>query len=138
MKKLIKKYILLYNKRNFVKDLGWQVSLRYDRVKHGFVGDAVKIAVFLYFGIRNNFGENLLFDSGTMWWLYYGVIPLFFAFMAGFFKEAYDQQRGGKFDWGDIWATTLPFVFVYHPVRFMLLLFAPKMMKKITNEILEE
>lgn len=138
MKKIIKSYILLYNEANWNKTQGDYISLRYDRVKHGFVGDAVKIAVFLYFGIRNNFGENLLFNSETMWWLYYGIIPLFFAFMAGFFKEAYDQQRGGKFDWGDIWATTLPFVFVYHPVRFMLLLFAPKMMEKVTNEILEK
>lgn len=136
MKKIIKWYILLYNEANWNKTQGDYVALRYDRVKHGFVGDAVKIAVFLYFGIRNNFGENLLFDSGTMWWLYYCLIPLFFAFLAGFFKEAYDQQKGGKFDWGDIWATTLPFVFVYHPVRFMLLLFAPKLMKQITDEIL--
>lgn len=26
MKKIIKNYILLYNQRNFVKDLGWQVT----------------------------------------------------------------------------------------------------------------
>lgn len=137
MKKLIKNYILLYNQKNFVKNTGWQVSLRWDRVKHGFAGDTVKIAVFLYFGIRNNFGENLLFNSETMWWLYYCLIPLFFAFLAGFFKEAYDQQKGGKFDWGDIWVTTLPFVFVYHPVRELLLIAAPQLIKKIEDEILK-
>lgn len=138
MKKIIKSYILLYNQKNFVKNTGWQVSLRWDRVKHGFAGDTVKIAVFLYFGIRNNFGENLLFDSGTMWWLYYCLIPLFFAFLAGFFKEAYDQQRGGKFDWGDIWATTLPFVFVYHPIRELLWIVCRRKMEEITNEIVYE
>lgn len=138
MKKAIKWYLLLYSGKHYNQTTGWQWTLSWDKVKHGFAGDFVKLAIFLYFGIRNNFGENLLFNSESLWWLYYGIIPLFFAFMAGFFKEAYDQQKGGKFDWKDIWATTMPFVFIYLPLKTVLQLVAPGLMRDIEKEVLNE
>lgn len=138
MKKIIKAYILLYNEKSWNKTQGNIVSLRFDRIKHGFAGDFISILAFVLIGNWNNWGENLHFNGDTMWWLYYVLTPFLIAFSVGVGKEFYDKKTTGLFDWGDVWATMLPFSIVYHIVRELLLVVAPKMMEKITNEILEE
>ncbi|MFA7615709.1 MAG: hypothetical protein WCY16_03905 [Weeksellaceae bacterium] len=136
MKRLIKLWILLYNESNWNKTQGDYVSVRYDRVKHGFVGDFLSAMVFILLGNWNNWGENLHFNGDTQWMFYYVLLPLLVAFFVGVGKELYDKKKTNLFDWGDVWATVLPFSLVYLVVNFLLHLLLPKMMEEITEEIL--
>lgn len=136
MKKVIKWYILLYNAKSWNRAQGNIVSLRFDRIKHGFAGDFISILAFVLIGNWNNWGENLHFNGDTMWWLYYVLTPFLIAFSVGVGKEFYDKKTTGLFDWGDVWATVLPFSLVYLAVNFLLHLLLPKMMEEITDEIL--
>lgn len=137
MKKIIKAYILLYNEKSWNKTQGNIVSLRFDRIKHGFAGDFISILAFVLIGNWNNWGENLHFNGDTMWWLYYVLTPFLIAFSVGVGKEFYDKKTTGLFDWGDVWATMLPFSLVYHVIRELLLIAAPQLIKKIEDEILK-
>lgn len=127
----------MYNEKNWSKEQGDYISLRYDRVKHGFAGDFISILTLVLLGNWNNWGENLHFNGDVLWMFYYILIPLLTALVVGVGKELYDKKTTGLFDWGDVWATMLPFSIVYHIVRELLLVVAPQLIKKIEDEILK-
>lgn len=137
-KKVIKWYLKLYNQKNWSLRDGDIVSLRWDRVKHGFLGDIILALSFATIGTYNNWGENLHFDGNTMWWLYYIIIPLLIAFSVGFSKEVYDKYKKNStgFDLGDVWATMIPFI-VYPIIKEFLYLFFRKTFDEIYDEILK-
>lgn len=130
MKKLIKNYILLYNK---ISKKGGENSLvtRFDRVKHGFVGDIIFVIVLMFFLWKNDFGNEILWTGMLKWFIY--LFPAFFArFVAGYIKELWDERSTfNYFDWGDVWATTLPFTGVYLILKNVILLFFGKVVKEI-------
>lgn len=130
MKKIIKNYILLYNRVKREKGVNSLVT-RFDRVKHGFVGDIIFVIVLLFFMWRNDFGNEIIW-TGLFKWLVY-LFPAFFArFVAGYLKELWDERKKNNyFDWGDVWATTLPFLGVYFVMKQLILLFFGKIVKKI-------
>lgn len=137
MKRILKWYTKLYNQKNYSEAQGWIVSLRWDRVKHGFIGDIIKAIVLVLIGNWNNWGGNIHFESGSMWWLYYVLVPMLIAFFVGFSKEMYDKQKKGMFDWGDIWATVLPFALVYLWFKELLHILFRKKMAEIYEEIMD-
>lgn len=137
MKKIIKAYILLYNEKSWNKTQGNIVSLRFDRIKHGFAGDFISILAFVLIGNWNNWGENLHFNGDTMWWLYYVLTPFLIAFSVGVGKEFYDKKTTGLFDWGDVWATVLPFAWIYLWFKEVLFLVFRRQMNEIYDEILK-
>lgn len=121
MKKLAIKYLKIYNTKTYSQKEGKDIiKLEFDKVKHGFVGDIIKLITIIFFGNLNNWGANEVFDLSKMWWLYLVLIPLVFSFIAGVLKETYDKNKGYKFDWEDVVATTLPFVFIYNIVELLL------------------
>lgn len=138
MKSIIKWYILLYNEKNWNKRQGDYVALRWDRVKHGFAGDFVSMIIFVLLGNWNNWGENLHFNGDTQWLLFYVFFPLLGAFFVGLGKELYDQKKANAFDWGDLWATVIPFSLIYLAINFLLHLIIPTMMSEIADEIINE
>lgn len=131
MKKLMKKYIQLYTKI----DKDGELELRWDRIKHAFSGDVVSVFVFLVIGNWNNFGANEHFNSHTMWWFYYLILPLLAAFLVGILKEVSDKYiKKSKFgfDWGDVWATTIPWLGVYQLMsKVVIPLFFPNAVKEL-------
>lgn len=137
MKKIIKWYILLYNAKSWNKAQGDYVGFRFDRVKHGFAGDFISILVFVLIGNWNNWGENIHFDSDVLWMFYYVLLPLLAALVVGIGKELYDKKTTGLFDWGDVWATVLPFAWIYLWFKEVLFLVFRRQMNEIYDEILK-
>lgn len=130
IKNLVKSWVLLYARVDREGDLVG----RKDRVYHGYAGDFVSVIIFLAFGNWNNFGGNLHFDSASLWWLFYVLIPLTGAFIVGVGKEMYDKTvKKTKFDWGDVAATVLPFFVVYWLIRLTVSTFSPKILTEIEN-----